>query len=43
MNIEVKLKNGSRMFLVVMLIFCIMNNIIIKKIWYIVDNNVRDK
>lgn len=43
MNTEAKLKNGRRMFLVVMLTFCIMNNIIIKKTLYIVDNNVRDK
>lgn len=43
MNTEAKLKNGSRMFLVVMLTFCIMNNIIIKKTLYSVDNNVRDK
>lgn len=26
----------------VILIFCIVNSIIIKKIWYIVDVNVRD-
>lgn len=35
MNREANLKNGSRMFLEVMLTFCIMNTIIIKKAFYI--------
>lgn len=43
MNTEANLENGSWMFLVVMLTFCIMNSIIFKKTWYIVDANVRDK
>lgn len=42
MNTEANLENGSRMFLEVMLTFCIMNSNIIKKTWYIVDANVRD-